>query len=60
MDTSGPALKQTGLDIYLLKPSLSELMDLTGRKIRDGIRWPRCCAALKPGHDLCAHYLAME
>ena len=30
IDTSGPALKQAGLGIYLLKPSLRELVDLTG------------------------------
>jgi len=34
IDTSGPALKQAGLGIYLLKPSLRELMDLTRREIR--------------------------
>ena len=34
MDTSGPALKRAGLGIYLLKPSLRELTDLTGREIR--------------------------
>ena len=34
IDTSGPALKQAGLGIYLLKPSLRELTDLTGREIR--------------------------
>jgi 6-phosphofructokinase 2 len=35
IDTSGLALKQAGLGIYLLKPSLSELTDLTGREIRN-------------------------
>lgn len=35
IDTSGPALKQAGLGIYLLKPSLRELVDLTGREIRN-------------------------
>ncbi len=34
LDTSGPALKQAGGGIYLLKPSLRELEDLTGREIR--------------------------
>ena len=34
IDTSGVALKQAGLGIYLLKPSLRELMDLTGLEIR--------------------------
>src|SRR5271169_4379391 len=33
LDTSGAALKQAGLGIYLLKPSLRELADLTGRDI---------------------------
>jgi 6-phosphofructokinase 2 len=35
IDTSGLALKQAGLGIYLLKPSLRELTDLTGREIRN-------------------------
>ena len=35
IDTSGAALKQAGLGIYLLKPSLRELTDLTGREIRN-------------------------
>ena len=35
IDTSGPALKQAGLGIYLLKPSLRELTYLTGREIRN-------------------------
>lgn len=43
MDTSRPALKQAGLDTYLLKPSLRELLDLTGREIRNGIQRQRCC-----------------
>jgi 6-phosphofructokinase 2 len=34
LDTSGAALKQAGHGIYLLKPSLRELQDLTGREIR--------------------------
>ena len=34
LDTSGAALKQAGNGIYLLKPSLRELEDLTGRRIR--------------------------
>lgn len=34
LDTSGAALKQAGGEIYLLKPSLSELASLTGREIR--------------------------
>ena len=34
LDTSGAALKQAGRGIYLLKPSLRELQDLTGREIR--------------------------
>jgi 6-phosphofructokinase 2 len=34
LDSSGAALKQAGLGIYLLKPSLRELADLTGRDIR--------------------------
>ena len=34
LDTSGPALKQSGKGIYLLKPSLRELADLAGREIR--------------------------
>lgn len=34
LDTSGAALKQAGHGIYLLKPSLRELEDLTGRQIR--------------------------
>jgi 6-phosphofructokinase 2 len=34
LDTSGPALKYAGDGIYLLKPSLRELQDLTGREIR--------------------------
>jgi 6-phosphofructokinase 2 len=34
LDTSGAALKQAGHGIYLLKPSLRELEDLTGRRIR--------------------------
>ena len=34
LDTSGAALKQAGLGIYLLKSSLRELADLTGREIR--------------------------
>jgi 6-phosphofructokinase 2 len=33
IDTSGLALKQAGHGIYLLKPSLRELMELTGREI---------------------------
>jgi len=33
LDTSGAPLKQAGLGIYLLKPSLRELADLTGREI---------------------------
>ena len=32
IDTSGAALKQAGLGIYLLKPSLRELTDLTGER----------------------------
>ena len=35
IDTSGPALRQAGLGIYLLKPSLRELVDLIGREIRN-------------------------
>lgn len=35
IDTSGPALKQAGLGIYLLKPSLRELAYLSGREIRN-------------------------
>ena len=34
LDTSGAALKQAGLGIYLLKPSLRELSDLTAQEIR--------------------------
>ncbi len=34
LDTSGPALKKAGHGIYLLKPSLRELEDLTGHEIR--------------------------
>jgi len=34
LDTSGPALKNAGSGVYLLKPSLRELEDLTGREIR--------------------------
>lgn len=34
LDTSGPALKQAGGGIYMLKPSLRELQDLVGRQIR--------------------------
>jgi 6-phosphofructokinase 2 len=34
LDTSGAALKQAGFGIYLLKPSLRELADLTARDIR--------------------------
>jgi 6-phosphofructokinase 2 len=34
LDTSGAALEQAGLGIYLLKPSLRELGELTGRQIR--------------------------
>jgi 6-phosphofructokinase 2 len=34
LDTSGTPLKQAGREIYLLKPSLRELEDLTGRQIR--------------------------
>jgi 6-phosphofructokinase 2 len=34
LDTSAAALKQAGHGIYLLKPSLRELQDLTGRAIR--------------------------
>lgn len=34
LDTSGAALKQAGRGIYLLKPSLRELADLTTRQIR--------------------------
>jgi 6-phosphofructokinase 2 len=34
LDTSGAALKQAGRGIFLLKPSLRELEDLTGRQIR--------------------------
>lgn len=34
LDTSGAALKQAGHGIHLLKPSLRELEDLTGREIR--------------------------
>jgi 6-phosphofructokinase 2 len=34
LDTSGAALKQAGHGIHLLKPSLRELQDLTGREIR--------------------------
>jgi 6-phosphofructokinase 2 len=34
LDTSGAALKNAGHRIYLLKPSLRELQDLTGREIR--------------------------
>ena len=35
IDTSGPALRQAGRGIYLLKPSLRELVDLIGREIRN-------------------------
>ena len=35
LDTSGTALEKAGHGIYLLKPSLRELEDLTGRQIRD-------------------------
>ena len=34
LDTSGSALKKAGGGIYLLKPSLRELEDLSGREIR--------------------------
>jgi 6-phosphofructokinase 2 len=34
LDTSGPALKAAGHGIYMLKPSLRELAELTGREIR--------------------------
>ncbi|MGA8496732.1 MAG: 1-phosphofructokinase family hexose kinase, partial [Xanthobacteraceae bacterium] len=34
LDTSGAALKRADRGIYLLKPSLRELEDLTGREIR--------------------------
>jgi 6-phosphofructokinase 2 len=34
LDTSGPALKQAGGGIYLLKPSLRELEDLAGHEVR--------------------------
>jgi 6-phosphofructokinase 2 len=34
LDTSGAALKRAGRGIYLLKPSLRELVDLVGREIR--------------------------
>jgi len=35
LDTSGAALKQAGHGIYLLKPSLRELAELSGRGIRN-------------------------
>jgi 6-phosphofructokinase 2 len=35
LDTSGVALEQAGRGIFLLKPSLRELAELTGRDIRD-------------------------
>jgi len=34
LDTSGAALEQAGESIYLMKPSLRELAELTGREIR--------------------------
>jgi 6-phosphofructokinase 2 len=34
LDTSGPALKRAGGGMYMLKPSLRELEDLSGREIR--------------------------
>jgi 6-phosphofructokinase 2 len=34
LDTSGPALKQAGGGMYMLKPSLRELEDLSGQEIR--------------------------
>ncbi|HEV2333938.1 MAG TPA: 1-phosphofructokinase family hexose kinase [Stellaceae bacterium] len=34
LDTSGPALKNSGGGVYMLKPSLRELGDLTGQEIR--------------------------
>jgi 6-phosphofructokinase 2 len=36
LDTSGPALKRAGGGMYMLKPSLRELEDLSGREIRSG------------------------
>ena len=33
LDTSGPALKQAGGGMYMLKPSLRELQDLSGQEI---------------------------
>ena len=35
LDTSGAALEQSGKGVYLLKPSLRELAELTGRAIQD-------------------------
>jgi 6-phosphofructokinase 2 len=35
LDTSGTALAEAGKGVYLLKPSLRELAELTGRKIED-------------------------
>ena len=44
VDTSGPALKQAGGGIYLLKPSLRELAYLSGREIRKRTRRGACGA----------------
>jgi len=35
LDTSGAALEQAGKGIYLMKPSLRELGEMAGRKLRD-------------------------
>jgi 6-phosphofructokinase 2 len=34
VDTSGPALRQLSASVFLLKPSLRELTELTGRELR--------------------------
>ncbi len=46
LDTSGPALKQAGHGVYLIKPSLQELRELVGHDIRTESEEEAACAGL--------------
>jgi 6-phosphofructokinase 2 len=46
LDTSGPALKAVGSGIYLMKPSLRELEELTGHEIRNAAEQEQAARAV--------------
>ncbi|QBJ94614.1 1-phosphofructokinase family hexose kinase [Rhodococcus sp. ABRD24] len=46
LDTSGEPLRRSGTSVYLLKPSIRELRDMTGRELTEESEWVRAAREL--------------